>query len=224
MPFSDEERALIEAIHSDPKSDTPRLAYADWCESHELAELAEFIRLMCREPYPVLEYGRKPKIAVATWEIKDEDPDRCARLIELLGKLHGSERFPETRLRDEYYRGLPVYECELSDGRGDQEHYLTLTPLARFDVWLYTSEVASWLALPFMRYMDALRFRPTSPPRNDEDEDDEPLYITEADMRAFIESPAIDRLAELNLCAYLTSEAKTLVDELEERVNLNFSH
>ena len=226
MPFSDDEKALIDSIHADPKSDLPRLAYADWCEGRELAELAEFIRLMCQEPCPVLENGRKPKIAASTWEFKNDDPARSSLLLELLGRIYGSERFPDTRLRDEYFRGLPVYESQLWDGEQNSGHYLTLTPLARFDVSLHTSDVASWLAHPFMRYVDVLRFHPTSSPRDEEEEDgeDDPLYVTQADMRAFIESPAIANFSELNLCAYLAPGAENLVGELGKRVYLNLSH
>ena len=34
MPFSDEELALIDAIHADPRDDAPRLAYAEWLDLH----------------------------------------------------------------------------------------------------------------------------------------------------------------------------------------------
>jgi uncharacterized protein (TIGR02996 family) len=34
MRFIDEELTLIEAIHADPASDAPRLAYADWLDLH----------------------------------------------------------------------------------------------------------------------------------------------------------------------------------------------
>lgn len=227
MPFSDEEQALIAAIHADPKNDAPRLAYADWCQPHELTELAEFIRLMCREPYPQLEDGRRPRIDVETWELKHDDPDRCSRLVELLGKIYGSERFPETRLRDGYYRGIPVYQCELFDGMNDRHiSHLSQTPLARFEVWLYTCDVSPWLMHPLMDHVDVLRVhpRPAASLAEVEDGEDEPQYVTEAFMRAFLESHVIERLDTLNLCAYLTPEAEGLVDELKERVNLDLSH
>ena len=43
--FSDEERALLTAIHAQPREDTPWLVYADWLQEHEQPEYAEFIRL-----------------------------------------------------------------------------------------------------------------------------------------------------------------------------------
>jgi uncharacterized protein (TIGR02996 family) len=49
--FSDEELALIEAIHADPKNDAPRLVYAEWLEGQGLGDEAEFIRIQCEEPY-----------------------------------------------------------------------------------------------------------------------------------------------------------------------------
>jgi uncharacterized protein (TIGR02996 family) len=49
--FSDEELALIAAIHADPKNDAPRLAYADWLEKDSEHHHAEFIRLQCERPY-----------------------------------------------------------------------------------------------------------------------------------------------------------------------------
>jgi uncharacterized protein (TIGR02996 family) len=49
--FHDEELALLDAIHADPKNDAPRLVYADWLEMEGEPEHAEFIRLQCRNPY-----------------------------------------------------------------------------------------------------------------------------------------------------------------------------
>lgn len=43
--FCDEERALLAAIHADPREDTPRLVYADWLDEHDCSDLAEMIRL-----------------------------------------------------------------------------------------------------------------------------------------------------------------------------------
>lgn len=42
-----DESALLAAIHADPRSDLPRLVYADWLDDHGEADYAEFIRLQC---------------------------------------------------------------------------------------------------------------------------------------------------------------------------------
>jgi uncharacterized protein (TIGR02996 family) len=44
--MSDED-ALLAAIAANPDEDTPRLAYADWCDEHDQPARAEFIRLQC---------------------------------------------------------------------------------------------------------------------------------------------------------------------------------
>ena len=44
--MSDED-ALLAAIEAHPDEDTPRLAYADWCDEHDQPARAEFIRLQC---------------------------------------------------------------------------------------------------------------------------------------------------------------------------------
>jgi uncharacterized protein (TIGR02996 family) len=43
--FSPQELALLAAIHADPRSDIPRLVYADWLDENGQIEYAEFIRL-----------------------------------------------------------------------------------------------------------------------------------------------------------------------------------
>lgn len=44
--MSDED-ALLAAIEAHPGEDTPRLAFADWCDEHDEPVRAEFIRLQC---------------------------------------------------------------------------------------------------------------------------------------------------------------------------------
>lgn len=43
--MSDEKRALLAAIAAHPDEDTPRLAFADWCDEHNEPDRANFIRL-----------------------------------------------------------------------------------------------------------------------------------------------------------------------------------
>ena len=53
-----EEKALIAGLHADPRNDDPRLVYADWLAGYDQGELAELIRLTCREPYFDLRMSR----------------------------------------------------------------------------------------------------------------------------------------------------------------------
>jgi uncharacterized protein (TIGR02996 family) len=48
MPFNDEELALLDAIHADPRNDTPRLAYADWLIERG-DRRGQFIRAQCSD-------------------------------------------------------------------------------------------------------------------------------------------------------------------------------
>ena len=43
-----EESSLVSAVVASPEDDSPRLAYADWLDSHARGERAEFIRLQCQ--------------------------------------------------------------------------------------------------------------------------------------------------------------------------------
>src|SRR5262245_21521019 len=45
--YTTEEVGLLEAAHTAPRDDAPRLIYADWLEDHGRPERAEFIRLQC---------------------------------------------------------------------------------------------------------------------------------------------------------------------------------
>jgi len=48
--WSEEEKALLGAIHAAPRDDAPRLIYSRWLEEHGEIEYAEFIRRQCGEP------------------------------------------------------------------------------------------------------------------------------------------------------------------------------
>ncbi len=59
---------LLRAVHAKPEEDTPRLAYADWCDENEQGDRAEFIRLQIEQKRNQLnfEQGREltPRIQV----------------------------------------------------------------------------------------------------------------------------------------------------------------
>ena len=47
MPFSDQELALIAAIHNAPGWNDRRAAYANWCKGRGLYDLADLITIQC---------------------------------------------------------------------------------------------------------------------------------------------------------------------------------
>src|SRR5262245_49272656 len=63
--MTSEELALVDAIHADPRSDSPRLAYADWLENHGAADYAEFIRLQCDQPYVAICTRDEPGVSTS---------------------------------------------------------------------------------------------------------------------------------------------------------------
>ena len=74
-PFSADELALLAAIHADPRSDLPRLVYADWLDDRGEVEHAEFIRLQCDtaardEPWGVCEYTPRERALVRRFGAK----------------------------------------------------------------------------------------------------------------------------------------------------------
>ena len=50
MAFSDEELALIDAIHAEPRWTKHRDAYSQWCKGHNLHDLGDLIHIQCVEP------------------------------------------------------------------------------------------------------------------------------------------------------------------------------
>ena len=118
--------------------------------------------------------------------------------MKLLGRLYPSERFPQTNLRDEISRGLPVYDLELDDGSlplGMGELHLPSTPLARFHLHLTTARFPEWLRHPLMRFVDRLTVRNADDPENAKTRP-----FSEVDIEAIEACPAIDHFDKLRLC------------------------
>jgi len=166
-PYCSRELQLLDAIHADPLNDAPRLAYADWLTDIGQAELAEFIRLQCTQPYFALQVAGTPgpNVTLDDFLVQYNDEARAARTIELLRRLHGNDRFPDVRrmVWQEYDRGLPLYEVDASDDMVTwpvDAFCGQCSPLARYRLIITTSRLAEWLAHPLMQLVDVLRICP----------------------------------------------------------------
>jgi uncharacterized protein (TIGR02996 family) len=184
--MTSEELALVGVIHAAPRSDSPRLAYADWLENHGAADYAEFIRLQCERPYVAISaiHGT-PSYSLShdlpSWE-DEAARHRLKRLISLWPVIIQSERLASYRQpyhHQEFVRGLALWEVDevaLSlDTAGKNPLVTDPPPLVRFRFCLRTEpgELASWLNLPIMRRVDVLRLRVDSWP-DDSDRDPAP--------------------------------------------------
>ena len=219
--FSEHELRLLDAIHGDPRNDSPRFAYANWLADSDHADLAEFVRLQCTEPYILLDTGggARPRLSGGNYWMEREDPVRTHRAIELLKRLHGSRRFPNARFWTEYYRGLPLYEASFDDHylpESPEDVYASPSPLARYRLILSTSRLADWLAHPIMRFVENLRIRPVL-------EGLAPTVLTPDDVLGLAACPFIDRLQEIALMGVVDEETRRLAQErLEPRVPVEY--
>ena len=181
--MTSDELALVNAIHADARSDSPRLAYADWLANHGTPEYAEFIRLQCEQPYVAICTRDKPRASTShefPWE-DEAAKQRLKRLLSLYRVILASERFAPYR-QDYYYqefvRGLALWEVDdldLSLDRDGKNPLITdPPPLVRFRLCLRTQpcDLPSWLNLPIMRRVDVLRLNVDSGP---EESDPDPV-------------------------------------------------
>jgi uncharacterized protein (TIGR02996 family) len=207
-----EEVALVAAIHDDPKNDAPRLAYAEWCAEHDLLDLAELIRLMCREPYFELKMSRTPPWKATLRDkrrVQQSEPERIRRSIEVLKSIYGSKRLSENPFEVIFWRGLPV--CKISQTEYPvllDQNQLAALPLARFDLWLRCERPSNWLAHPIMNQVDTLILWPM-------DENCESRLITREDLSALLVTPFIGHLDDLILWNDLQNDTKDLVEKLQ---------
>ncbi len=168
--MTSEELALVDAIHAAPRSDSPRLAYADWLENHGAADYAEFIRLQCERPYVAISVLH----GTPSYSLSHELPEgqaamhRLKRLISLWPAVIQSERLDPCRQpyhHQEFVRGLALWEVNegaLSlDTAGKNPLVTDPPPLVRYRFCLCTesSELGSWLNSPIMRRVDVLRLK-----------------------------------------------------------------
>jgi uncharacterized protein (TIGR02996 family) len=173
--MTSEELALVDAIHADARSDSPRLAYADWLEKHGATDYAEFIRLQCEQPYVAICTRDTPR-ASTSYEFPWGDnaaKNRLKRLLALYPAILLSERlapFRQDYHYQEFVRGLAAWEVEEIDLSPDRDGKNPLVsdppPLLRFRVCLHTApdDLASWLNSPIMRRVDVLRLNVDSGP------------------------------------------------------------
>lgn len=229
QPYTDQEMALIEAIHAAPRDDQPRLAYADWLEQHGAGDYAEFIRLQCQQPYIGIEGKQHPRESLS-WDSSYKDKawsNRLQRLIDLFPGIYRTDRFAslaELLFHEEFYRGLPVLTIEDGDCgmpmRVVNGNSFNLPPLARVDLSLHTyqSRLAEWLNHPLMFRVDVLRIwlHPADENEPDEEEEDKDwdVEFMESDIRLLANWPLLDRLETLNLCRSISPFAEELVEEL----------
>ena len=212
MPFSDEERALIEAIHAAPGWNDRREAYAHWCKNHDLFDLGDLIHIQCC--WPIFGLSTQGGIHLVTdpRNLSSGDFLRVDRAIELLSRLYPSERFPETEFREEIIRGLPVYEIELDDGSlplGVAELHLPSTPLARFRLHLSTARFPAWLRHPLMRFVDTLTVRNARDP-----ETGKIRPFSAVDIEAIAACPVIENLTKLGLSGPRIPDFESLANGL----------
>src|SRR5262249_54515087 len=143
MAWSDDELPLLAAIHADPKNDTPRLAYTEWLEKNGKPEYAEFIRLQCQQPYIGVVYHPASSPGIShRFEMAWGDPQAEARLERLLALAPHAPRVDKL-FWEEQFRGLPLLEDELYDGREDytQKLLAEIGPAARLSLSLRTARL-----------------------------------------------------------------------------------
>jgi uncharacterized protein (TIGR02996 family) len=170
--MNSEELALVDAIHAAPRSDSPRLAYANWLENHGAADYAEFIRLQCERPYVAISTRNTPPSYSLSHDLPPWEDEaaryRFKRLISLWPVVVQSERFAPYRqpyYHQEFVRGLALWEVDevaLSlDTAGKNPLVTDPPPLVRFRFCLRTEpgDLAAWLNRPIMRRVDVLRLK-----------------------------------------------------------------
>lgn len=198
MLFSDEELALIEAIHADPKSDAPRLIYADWLEDKG-DRRGQFIRVQCAErPWIVARsksgFGRtQPKSWDTNYNMPPWPEPIWHRLMPAPLELSG------------YSRGLallyypPTAQTPLTTK--DWDRILTrVTPAARLSVFLPYSDTFRELVIhPLMGRVDILAIANFLMPRSA--------------VEDLARCPYLSRITALNM-RNLDEEAQKAFDDL----------
>lgn len=131
--FTRQEMGFLDAIHTNPRDDAPRLIYADWLDEIGKPELSEFIRLQCARTNP----GLRGYFA----------GDGRTEREEFLEKTFGSSWYrplPRGTILRCFLRGLPLITFRTTSfTAADMDYSLQrVSPLARFELCLsgYSSE------------------------------------------------------------------------------------
>jgi uncharacterized protein (TIGR02996 family) len=223
-----EEVALLDDVHAAPKDDAPRLIYADWLTDQGHADLAEFIRLQCYEPYfPLGMFGTRARGAGhGADRAEREDHARVGRAAELLGRLYGTARVPAMAAytSETFVRGLPRYAKFLEDCDLGTDHATIAelrsprgSALARVSLSLHTARIQDWLLQPVMRYVDVLHVVKRPDGKGQERAD-----FTRGDVRALAAAPLLDRLENLVLVGGCDGCLGLAADLLGPRVTVDF--
>lgn len=232
LEFPADELELLTAIHSDPRSDAPRLAYADWLASHGEPEYAEFIRLQCQTPYvPIatLWGGELTHRLFGHGHPREDDEAwrRFEQLKSLFPVVFSAPRFAPFRecLTDcEFYRGLVF--CEVDD-RGNVSLSVSrrLWELraqlmhVRFCYHLNVpkGQLPDHLADPIMRLVDQLHVA------IEWNSEGLPGKIGVNDIQALARLPHLERLERLVLSDCLSDAAIPIAEaELYPKVTIAF--
>jgi uncharacterized protein (TIGR02996 family) len=149
--FSDEERALLDAIHDDPHDDGPYLAYADWLEGHG-HPMGEFIRLRLGIE------GRKvgePTGALVAMRARAEE------LLAAFGTEWARPVSREFGYRGYTIKGLPYAQGRWAADFGRADGWLRrMSPRLMVGVHCIcdAGELADWLGHPLLRRVHCVRF------------------------------------------------------------------
>jgi uncharacterized protein (TIGR02996 family) len=213
MPFGPEELALIEAIHADPNSNAPRLAYADWLVENRENEHAEFIRLQCQPPYFSVsnrDLGTQHQsYHLDQFFTSPADVARRDRMREVLPALYRTDRYASRRESEffhERYRGLPLIYLGSKDNDNIGEGIpADMWPLCRVHLSIRTNRLSELLCHPIMARADFLTIYPPYPrvavPNSELDFLIEPQCdeFWAENIPVLSASPVIDNLKELHL-------------------------
>jgi len=243
--FSDEELALLDAIHADPKNDARRLSYANWLEKAGHHEHSELIKLQCQYPYVVISNRDTDNPQQShSFDFPYDDPSagaRLVRLLEIFPAVYRSDRYSSQRklpYYEEHFRGLPLVHIGSEDDIGIDDGILAeIGHLSRVDLTIRTDRLAELLSHPLMAKVDKLHIWPHLP----WDAESDPDYSMNSHHDRFwaesipvlAASPLIDRLVELRPCGChstgeLTAQSKKNLDLcrelLEPRVYVDYSY
>jgi len=128
--FSDEELALLDSIHADPREDAPRLAYADWLDANGNAEYAEFTRLDILLWNDVIKPGLTDETRYQKWCVP-QDSDRHIYLESI--SQPWAAPVPSFGGTPQFDRGVFLVELEdITDSSACLQAIMSASPRLRY--------------------------------------------------------------------------------------------